>query len=54
MPESLHNIVKESISIREGLNIRYCDSKKQRINDTIQCMKYIIDYCNNMCNTQVE
>ncbi|MEH7126136.1 nucleotidyltransferase domain-containing protein [Bacillus sp. JJ1773] len=44
MPESLHNIVKESISIREGLNIRYCDSKKQRINDTIQCMKYIIDY----------
>ncbi|RTQ95083.1 aminoglycoside adenylyltransferase domain-containing protein [Lysinibacillus telephonicus] len=48
IPESWHAIIKEAISIREGLNIRYCDSKKQRINDTIQCMKYIINYCNKM------
>jgi hypothetical protein len=48
MPESWHYIIKEAMSIREGLNIRYCDSKKQRINDTIQCMNYIINYCNNV------
>lgn len=53
MPESWHNIIKEAISIREGLNIRYCDSKKQRVNDIIQCMRYIIDYCNNKYKTQV-
>lgn len=52
MPESWHNITKEAISIREGLNIRYCDSKKQRVHDTIQYMNYIIDYCNNMYKTQ--
>lgn len=50
MPERYHNIIKEAISIREGLNISYCHSKKQRVNDTIQCMNHIIDCCNNMNN----
>ena len=53
MPERWHNIIKEALSIREGLNIRYCESKKQRINDTIQCMNYILDYCNNMNKKKV-
>ncbi|KAB7704368.1 DUF4111 domain-containing protein [Bacillus aerolatus] len=44
LPARWHNIIKEAISIRKGLNRRYCDSKKQRINDTIECMKYILDY----------
>ncbi|MGE7624160.1 aminoglycoside adenylyltransferase domain-containing protein [Viridibacillus sp. NPDC096237] len=48
MPERCHNIIKEAISIREGSNIRYYNSKKQRINETIQCMDYILNYCNNM------
>ena len=52
MPESLHSIINDAINIREGLNIRYCDSKKRRLNDTIQCMNYIIDYCNKMYKTQ--
>ena len=53
MPERWRNIINEALSIREGLNIRYCDSKKQRINDTIQCMNYILDYCNTMNNSKV-
>jgi hypothetical protein len=53
MPERWHNIIKEALSIREGLNIRYCDSKKQRVNDTIQCMNYIINHCNNIYKNQI-
>ncbi|MBT2701596.1 DUF4111 domain-containing protein [Bacillus sp. ISL-40] len=53
MPKRWHNIILEAISIREGLNVRYCDSKKQRINDTIHCMNYILDYCNDVYNSQV-
>ncbi|MEO4053971.1 aminoglycoside adenylyltransferase domain-containing protein [Solibacillus sp. CAU 1738] len=51
IPERWHNIIKEAISIREGSNIRYCNSKKQRIDDTVQCMNYILDYCNHMNKT---
>lgn len=53
MPERWHNIMKETISIREGLNVRYCDSKKQRVNDTIQCMNYIINRCNTIYKNQI-
>lgn len=48
IPERWHNLIKEAISIREGLNIRYYKSKKQRIDDTIQFMNYILDACNNI------
>jgi len=44
----MHNLIKEAFSIREGLNIRYYKSKKQRIDDTIQFMNYILDACNNI------
>ncbi|GIN91270.1 hypothetical protein J6TS1_06730 [Siminovitchia terrae] len=52
MPEIWHNIIKEVISISEGLDIRYYNSKKHRINDTIQCMNYILNYCNKMYKNQ--
>ncbi|UAL53795.1 MULTISPECIES: aminoglycoside adenylyltransferase domain-containing protein [Metabacillus] len=52
MPERWHNIIKEAISIREGLSLRYCDSKKQRVNDMILCMNYILNYCNIMYKNQ--
>ncbi|MGG0208464.1 aminoglycoside adenylyltransferase domain-containing protein [Bacillus mycoides] len=48
MPERFHNIIKEAINISEGVDIRYCDSKMQRVNDTIKCMDYILNYCNNI------
>ncbi|MED3572682.1 aminoglycoside adenylyltransferase domain-containing protein [Cytobacillus praedii] len=54
MPKRWHSIIQEAISIREGLNVRYFDSKKQRINDTLQCMKYILDYCNEAYQSQDE
>ncbi|KMY31931.1 hypothetical protein ACZ11_07045 [Lysinibacillus xylanilyticus] len=50
LPEEFHNIINEAISIREGSNIRYCNSKKQRIDDTIQCMTYILEHCNSVKN----
>ncbi|MGE7910535.1 aminoglycoside adenylyltransferase domain-containing protein [Lysinibacillus xylanilyticus] len=50
LPEEFHNIINEAISIREGSNIRYCKSKKQRIDDTIQCMAYILEHCNSVKN----
>ncbi|MCL1696896.1 aminoglycoside adenylyltransferase domain-containing protein [Lysinibacillus sp. BPa_S21] len=50
LPEEFHNIINEAISIREGSNIRYCNSKKQRIDDTIQCMDYILKHCNRVKN----
>ncbi|GAB0167628.1 DUF4111 domain-containing protein [Lysinibacillus sp. CTST325] len=50
LPEEFHNIINEAISIREGSNIRYCNSKKQRIDDTIQCMDYILKQCNSVKN----
>lgn len=53
MPERWHNIINEALSIREGLDIRYCNSKKQRINDTIQCMNYILNYCNNSYRNKI-
>ncbi|MEA0565872.1 nucleotidyltransferase domain-containing protein [Lysinibacillus irui] len=46
LPERWHNIIKDAISIREGSNIRYYNSKKQRINDMIQCMDYILNTSN--------
>lgn len=48
MPERWHNVIKEAVSIREGSGIRYYHSKKHRIDDTIQCMNYIYNYCNKM------
>ncbi|KOP78618.1 hypothetical protein AMS59_12360 [Lysinibacillus sp. FJAT-14745] len=48
LPEEFHNIVNEAISIREGSDIRYCNSKKQRIDDTIRCMDYILKDCNSI------
>ncbi|MFJ8101177.1 aminoglycoside adenylyltransferase domain-containing protein [Lysinibacillus sp. NPDC096212] len=50
LPEEYHNIINEAISIREGSNKRYCNSKKQRIDDTIQCMDYILKQCNSVKN----
>ncbi|MFB7158191.1 aminoglycoside adenylyltransferase domain-containing protein [Lysinibacillus sp. NPDC056232] len=50
LPEEFHKIINEAISIREGSNIRYCNSKKQRIDDTIQCMDYILKDCNSTKN----
>lgn len=50
LPEEFHNIINEAISIREGSTIRYCHSKKQRIDDTIQCMDYILKQCNSVKN----
>ncbi|MFJ5565729.1 aminoglycoside adenylyltransferase domain-containing protein [Lysinibacillus xylanilyticus] len=50
LPEEFHNIINEAISIREGSKIRYCNSKKQRIDDTIQCMTYILEHCNSVKN----
>ncbi|MEZ2736996.1 aminoglycoside adenylyltransferase domain-containing protein [Aneurinibacillus aneurinilyticus] len=54
MPERWHNLIKEAISIQEGLDIRYYNSKKHRINDTIQCMNYILNYCNKMYKNQIK
>lgn len=48
LPVRWHNIINEALSIREGLNIRYYDSKTERIDDLVQCMNYILDYCNNV------
>ncbi len=50
LPKEFHNIINEAISIREGSDIRYCSSKKQRIDDTIQCMTYILEHCNSVKN----
>ncbi|MFJ8513330.1 aminoglycoside adenylyltransferase domain-containing protein [Lysinibacillus xylanilyticus] len=50
LPEEFHNIINEAINIREGSNIRFCNSKKQRIDDTIQCMTYILEHCNSVKN----
>ncbi|MGE7997548.1 nucleotidyltransferase domain-containing protein [Lysinibacillus sp. NPDC093190] len=50
LPEEFHNIINEAISIREGSNIRYCNSKKQRLDATIQCMDYILKDCNSIKN----
>ena len=46
MPQKWHGLINEAISIRKGLNVRYCDSKKQRIIDTLEFMHYILDNCN--------
>ena len=54
LPDRHHNIIKEAISIREGLNVRYCHTKKQRVNDTIQCMNHIFNYCNSMSSEQAK
>ncbi|MET4562779.1 hypothetical protein ABIA69_003970 [Lysinibacillus parviboronicapiens] len=48
IPERWHNIINEAVNIQEGINRRYCKSKKQRIEDTIQCMNYILNTCNSM------
>lgn len=48
MPERWHNLIQEVINIREGSSIRYYDSKQRRIHDTVECMHYILNYCNNM------
>lgn len=48
LPEEFHEIINEAISIREGSNIRYYNSKKQRIDDTVQCMTYILNHCNSI------
>lgn len=48
MPVRWHPIIQESISIREGLKLRYIKSKTQRVNDTIDCMEYIINECNHI------
>ncbi|RJS50134.1 aminoglycoside adenylyltransferase domain-containing protein [Bacillus sp. PK3_68] len=48
MPDRWHNIIREAISIQEGVGVRYYNSKKRRINDTLQCMDYILNYCNKM------
>ncbi|MFD3449985.1 aminoglycoside adenylyltransferase domain-containing protein [Microbacteriaceae bacterium 4G12] len=53
MPEKFHPIIKDAVNIREGSNIRYCNSKKRRIDDTIQCMNYILSFCNNMNVSQI-
>ncbi|MEB2298616.1 DUF4111 domain-containing protein [Lysinibacillus xylanilyticus] len=50
LPEEFHDIINEAISIREGSKIRYCNSKKQRIDDTVQCMDYILKHCNSIKN----
>ncbi len=47
LPERWHTIIKEAINIREGSSMRYCNSKRQRIDETIQCMDYILSKCNN-------
>ncbi|RJS59208.1 aminoglycoside adenylyltransferase domain-containing protein [Bacillus sp. PK3_68] len=48
MPERWHNIIREAISIQEGLGVRYYNSKKRRINDALQCMDYMLNCCNRM------
>ncbi|WP_445477432.1 aminoglycoside adenylyltransferase domain-containing protein [Lysinibacillus irui] len=54
LPERWHNIIKDAISIREGSNIRYYKSKKQRINDMIQCMDYILNTSNANHNNNIK
>ena len=45
MPKQWHSIINDALSIRQGVNC-HAKSKKQRLDDTIQCMTYILDYCN--------
>lgn len=47
LPNELHNIVNEAIRIRESQTTRYCDSKRQQLEEALQCMSYILEYCNN-------
>lgn len=47
LPEEYHHIVNEAIRIREGQPICSNHSKKQQLEETIQCMTYILDYSNN-------
>ncbi len=47
LPSELHNIVNEAIRIREGQSNCPYPSKKQQLEETVQCMTYILDYCNN-------
>ncbi|MGE8034055.1 aminoglycoside adenylyltransferase domain-containing protein [Lysinibacillus sp. NPDC093692] len=48
LPEEFHKVINEAIAIREGSNIRYYNSKKQRIDDTVQCMAYILNHSNSI------
>ena len=47
LPKRWHNIINEAITIRTGENQRYYKSKKERINQTIEFMQFILDHCNN-------
>lgn len=48
LPERWHHIIKEVINIREGSYSRYYTSKKQRMEDALQCMDFIIHCCNKL------
>lgn len=48
VPETWHDVINDAISIRKGQKARCCRSKLHRINQTVECMKYIINHCNSM------
>jgi hypothetical protein len=50
LPKQWHRIIQEAISIRKGLNIRHYESDRERLNDTVKFLKYLIDSCNKLMN----
>ncbi|MBB4826332.1 hypothetical protein HNO89_003591 [Sporosarcina luteola] len=46
VPERWHPLIHEVISMREGEGTGFYKSKKQKIEDVLQLMVYIIAYCN--------
>ncbi|QTD41862.1 nucleotidyltransferase domain-containing protein [Sporosarcina sp. Te-1] len=46
VPERWHPIITEVISMRDGGGTGYGKAKKQKIDDLLQLMVYIITYCN--------
>lgn len=48
LSERWHKIIKEAIRIRIGGEMQSYSSKEQRIHDTIECMEYILNYCNDI------
>ena len=46
MPEEYHTIIKEAMNARAGGKESFIGSKRERLELTIACSNYVVDYCN--------